>query len=80
MCVYIYIYIYIYICVYICMCVCMYVNNRVCCNNFIPSLLGPGKRTREELEAGGSSEPQNKRSKEGKKAERSSSPPVHPHR
>ncbi|KAK7123085.1 hypothetical protein R3I94_020010 [Phoxinus phoxinus] len=38
-----------------------------------------GKRSREEREAGGSVEPQNKRSKEVKKAEQSSSPPVHPH-
>ncbi|KAF4106894.1 kinesin-like protein KIF22 [Onychostoma macrolepis] len=41
--------------------------------------IGPGKRAREEPEAGGSGEPQNKRSKERKKAEQSSSPPVHPH-
>ncbi|XP_016296408.1 kinesin-like protein KIF22 [Sinocyclocheilus anshuiensis] len=41
--------------------------------------IAPLKRAREEQEAGGSGEPQNKKSKEGKKAERSSSPPVHPH-
>ncbi|KAI2658767.1 Kinesin-like protein KIF22 [Labeo rohita] len=40
--------------------------------------IAPGKRAREEQEAGGSGEPQNKRSKEGKKAEPSLSPPVHP--
>uniref|UniRef100_A0A671RB17 Kinesin-like protein n=1 Tax=Sinocyclocheilus anshuiensis TaxID=1608454 RepID=A0A671RB17_9TELE len=58
----------------------LFVNNRVCNDdNFIPSLLAPLKRAREEQEAGGSGEPQNKKSKEGKKAERSSSPPVHPH-
>uniref|UniRef100_A0A8C2B419 Kinesin-like protein n=1 Tax=Cyprinus carpio TaxID=7962 RepID=A0A8C2B419_CYPCA len=38
--------------------------------------IAPGKRAREEQEAGGSGEPQNKKSKEGKKAERSSSPPL----
>uniref|UniRef100_A0A8C2B1W7 Kinesin-like protein n=1 Tax=Cyprinus carpio TaxID=7962 RepID=A0A8C2B1W7_CYPCA len=38
--------------------------------------IAPGKRAREEQEAGGSGEPQNKKSKEGKKAERSSSPPM----
>ncbi len=46
----------------------------------IPSLLAPGKRARDEPEAGGSGEPQNKQSKERKKAEQSSSLPVHPHR
>ncbi|XP_067225459.1 kinesin-like protein KIF22 [Chanodichthys erythropterus] len=39
----------------------------------------PGKRSREEQEAGGSGEPQNKRSKEGKKAEQCQSLPGHPH-
>ncbi|XP_052466950.1 kinesin-like protein KIF22 [Carassius gibelio] len=37
------------------------------------------KRTGEEQEAGGSGEHQNKKSKEGKKAEQSPSPPIHPH-
>ncbi|KTG03853.1 hypothetical protein cypCar_00002474 [Cyprinus carpio] len=41
--------------------------------------IAPGKRAREEQEAGGSGERQNKTSKEGKKAEQSQSPPVHPH-
>ncbi|TRY91596.1 hypothetical protein DNTS_021758, partial [Danionella cerebrum] len=39
----------------------------------------PGKRVRDEQEAGGSSERQNKRTKEGKKAERSPSPQIQPH-
>lgn len=39
----------------------------------------PGKRARDEQEAGGSGEPQIKRSKEGKQAEQPTSPATHPH-
>ncbi|MCJ8738279.1 hypothetical protein PDJAM_G00033970 [Pangasius djambal] len=38
-----------------------------------------GKRSREEQDAGGSGEPQNKRLKEGKKVEQQSPPLTHPH-
>ncbi|XP_051530940.1 kinesin-like protein KIF22 [Myxocyprinus asiaticus] len=42
-------------------------------------VFAPSKRAREEQEAGGSGEPQIKRSKQGKKAEQPPSPPTQPH-
>lgn len=44
------------------------------------ALSAAGKRSREEQEAGGSGEPQNKKLKEGKNVEQPSPPLTHPHR
>ncbi|XP_051958306.1 kinesin-like protein KIF22 [Xyrauchen texanus] len=45
----------------------------------VAPVIAPGKRAREEQEARGTCEPQNKKSKEGKKAEHPPSPPTQPH-